>query len=234
MPRFGDPVPDWTAPAWPSGAPLAGRFVRLERLDPARHAADLYAANRVDDSIWDYMGYGPFTDSAAYGAWVESMAAERDPWFLAIIDEATGKPAGVASYLRITPAQGTIEVGHICLSPSLQRTPAATEAMFLMMDWAFGAGYRRYEWKCDALNLPSRRAAQRYGFSFEGIFRQHMIYKGRNRDTAWFAIIDREWPELRTAFQTWLQPGNFEGDRQLCRLSDLTAPQLFSRDPGLG
>jgi RimJ/RimL family protein N-acetyltransferase len=234
MPRFGEPIPDWTPPPWPGTEPLSGCFGRLERLDPARHAADLHEANLADDSIWDYLGYGPFAAAADYRAWADAMAAERDPWFWAIIDQATRKPAGVASYLRITPAQGVIEVGHICLSPALQRTPAATEAMFLMMDWAFGAGYRRYEWKCDALNKPSRRAAQRLGFSYEGTFRQHMIYKGRNRDTAWFAITDRDWPALRAAFQTWFAPGNFEGGKQIRRLSDLTAPHLVSRDPGAG
>jgi len=233
MPKFGEPIPNWTAPAWPDETPLEGRFVRLERLDPARHAAELHRANSADDSIWDYMPYGSFADAAAYRAWADAQAAERDPWFLTIIDKTTGLPAGVASYLRITPTQGVIEVGHICLSPALQRTPAATEAMFLMMDWAFGAGYRRYEWKCDSLNLPSRRAAQRYGFSYEGTFRQHVIYKGRNRDTAWFAIIDRDWPELRKAYQTWLAPGNFEGNQQIRRLSELTAPLLVARDPAL-
>lgn len=231
MPTFGEPIPNWTPPPWPGNDVMSGRFVRLERLDPASHAADLHTANRADDSIWGYLGYGPFATAAEYRAWVEGVVAERDPWFLAIIDQATKKPAGVASYLRITPAQGTIEVGHICLSPALQRTPAATEAMFLMMDWAFRAGYRRYEWKCDALNLPSRRAAQRLGFSYEGTFRQHMMYKGRNRDTAWFAMIDRDWPALRKAYQTWLAPENFEGGRQIRRLSELTAPHLANRDP---
>ena len=231
MPTFGEPIPNWTPPSWPGNDVMSGRFVRLERLDPARHAADLHAANRADDSIWDYLGYAPFATAAEYRAWAEGVVAERDPWFLAVIDQATKKPAGVASYLRITPAQGTIEVGHICLSPALQRTPAATEAMFLMMDWAFRAGYRRYEWKCDALNWPSRRAAQRLGFSYEGTFRQHMMYKGRNRDTAWFAMIDRDWPALRKAYQTWLAPENFEGGRQIRRLSELTAPHLVNRDP---
>ncbi len=233
MPTFGELIPNWVPPAWPGDDPMAGRFARLERLDPARHAGDLHQANLADDAIWDYLPYGPFAEAAAYRGWAEGMAAERDPWFLAIIDQATRKPAGVASYLRITPTHGSIEVGHICLSPALQRTPAATEAMFLMMDWAFAAGYRRYEWKCDSLNLPSRRAAQRYGFSYEGTFRHHIIYKGRNRDTAWFAITDRDWPGLRQAYQAWLAPENFEGDRQIRRLSDLTAPHLFSRDPAL-
>ena len=145
---------------------------------------------------------------------------------------AGGRAEGVASYLRITPAVGSIEVGHICLSPRLQATVAATEAMFLMMDWAFASGYRRYEWKCDALNLPSRRAAERFGFSYEGTFRQATIYKGRNRDTAWFAMVDRDWPGLQRAYRTWLDPANFDAaGRQRQRLSDLTRPCLVSRDP---
>lgn len=146
-----------------------------------------------------------------------------DPLFFAIIDAATSSPTGVASYLRITPAAGSIEVGHLHYSPGLQRTPAGTEAMFLMMQWAFANGYRRYEWKCDSLNAPSRAAAERLGFLFEGIFRQATIYKGRSRDTAWFSIIDAEWPLLRKAFQTWLLPENFGPDgRQQTRLSELT------------
>ena len=153
-----------------------------------------------------------------------------DPLFFAILDLADGKAAGVSSHLRITPAAGSIEVGHIHYSPRLQRSPAATEAMFLMMRWAFEAGYRRYEWKCDALNAASRAAAQRLGLSFEGIFRQATVYKGRNRDTAWYAAIDAEWPALREAFLAWLDPGNFDRDgRQRTRLSDRTHPLLEQR-----
>ena len=148
-----------------------------------------------------------------------------DPLFHAIIDSATGKAIGVASYLRIDPASGSIEVGHINYSPLLQRTPAATEAMYLMMQRVFELGYRRYEWKCDALNARSRAAAQRYGFSFEGVFRQATVYKGRNRDTAWYAAIDQEWPALQAAFLQWLDPANFDQDgRQRVRLADLTGP----------
>lgn len=226
---------NWTAPRAPDAAVLDGRLVRLERLDPLRHAHELFAANRSDDSIWDYLGYGPFAEEAPYREWVAGMAAQSDPWFYAIRDRAKGKTLGVASYLRITPVHGVIEVGHICLSPELQRTPAATEALFLMADWAFQAGYRRYEWKCDSLNLPSRRAAQRLGFSHEGVFRQHMIVKGRNRDTAWFAITDRDWPALRFAYLTWLDQANFGPDgRQKQSLSDLTRPHLVQADPVLG
>jgi RimJ/RimL family protein N-acetyltransferase len=231
MPTFGELLPVWIAPRLPDAPVIEGRFARLERLDAGAHAADLHAANRADDAIWDYLPYGPFEDAAGYRTWAEAMAAQDDPLFYAIRDRSTGRAAGVASYLRITPAHGTIEVGHINLSPALQRTRAATEAMFLMMDWVFSAGYRRYEWKCDALNLPSRRSAQRLGFSYEGTFRHHMIYKGRNRDTAWFAITDGDWPALRAAFGTWLAPANFEGDRQVRSLRSLTRPLLAAADP---
>jgi RimJ/RimL family protein N-acetyltransferase len=233
MRQYGEALPGWVAPVAPDRAVLKGRYARLERLSVA-HAADLHGANAVDDRIWDYLPYGPFADLTGYRGWVESVAGGADPCFYAIIDTATGKALGVASYLRITPASGSIEVGHINYSAALQRTPAATEAMFLMMDWAFGAGYRRYEWKCDALNLPSRRAAARLGLSYEGIFRQATVYKGRNRDTAWFAAIDKEWPALKAAYQRWLDPGNFGADgKQRESLADLTRPLLYARDPFL-
>ncbi len=232
--RFGEPVPNWTPPPRPGPEVLEGRWTRLERLGPERHAAEIHAANRADDAIWDYMAHGPFGSEAEWRAWAERAAAREDPFFYAVRDLGTGGAAGVASFLRIAPEAGSIEVGSITFAPALQRTPAATEAMFLMMGWAFGAGYRRYEWKCDALNLPSRRAAQRLGFSFEGVFRQHMVVKGRNRDTAWFAMIDKEWPALREAFGAWLDPSNFDGEgRQRVSLSSLTAPVLVARDPGL-
>lgn len=231
--EVGWPVPGWKAPLPPDAPVLEGRFARLERLDPALHARELHAANQGDDWIWDYLGYGPFQTAADYHRWAEQMAAEQDPWFYAIRDLASGRVAGVASYLRITPAQGVIEVGHICLSPALQGTCAATEAMALMAGWVFAAGYRRYEWKCDALNRPSRRAAERLGFSYEGTFRQHMVYKGRNRDTAWFAMTDADWGKLRPCYDRWLQPENFGPDgTQRQSLSDLTRPHLATRDPG--
>ena len=222
---IGFPVPEWTPPPVPSRNVLHGRFCRVERLDPARHAADLHAANSADAAarMWTYLGYGPFASAEAYRAWAERMAAMSDPQFYAIVDAASGRAVGVASYLRIDPAAGSIEVGHIAYSPALQRTPAATEAMFLLMQQAFALGYRRYEWKCDALNAPSRAAAQRLGFVFEGIFRQALVYKGRNRDTAWFAIIDRDWPALQRAYEHWLAPANFdEAGQQRTSLSELT------------
>lgn len=232
LPRFGAPVGDWTPPQAPDVTLLEGRHVRLERLDADLHSGELHEANSPDDAMWDYMPYGPFHSAATHHRWARDMAAKTDPWFFTLRDLRTGHCGGVASWLRITPEQGSIEVGHIALAPRLQRTIAATEAMFLMMDWAFAAGYRRYEWKCDALNLPSRRAAQRLGFSYEGVFRQHMIYKGRNRDTAWFAVIDKDWPALKEAFGAWLAPSNFDAEgRQRERLGDLTRLVRVASDP---
>ncbi len=203
---------------------MPGIHVQLEPLRADLHAADLHRAMRADDRIWDYLGYGPFASEADYHRWISSVEAGEDPMFYALRDLKTGRCGGVASYLRISPGDGVIEVGHICLTPEMQSTIAATEAMALMMAWAFDAGYRRYEWKCNALNLPSRRAALRLGFRYEGTFRQAAIVKGRNRDTAWYSVIDRDWPSLRACFDTWLAPGNFDAQgRQRQRLSDLTA-----------
>lgn len=232
--RFGDPVPDWVVPSRPTMAPLTGRYARLVRLDADTHAADLHRANSADDAIWDYLPYGPFSSAAAYHRWARQVTSGDDPLFYAVQSVETGHFCGVASYLRITPDMGTIEVGHINFAPELQRSRAATEALFLMMQWAFDAGYRRFEWKCDALNIPSRRAAQRLGFSYEGTFRQAAIVKGRNRDTAWFACIDSEWPALREAYRAWLDPSNFRADgQQVERLSDLTRLVRVAADPAL-
>ena len=231
---LGQPVPGWTAPLAPTGVVLDGHFVRLERMDPDTHAADLHRAYIGHDALWDYMPYGPFPSAAGYHRWAKDTATGEDPLFYVLRDKASGHCGGVASYLRITPAAGSIEVGHICLSPEIARGRVWTEAMFLMMDWAFRAGYRRYEWKCNALNMASRRAAQRLGFSYEGIFRQAAVVKGRNRDTAWFAIIDAEWPALREAYAAWLSPRNFDAKgRQKERLSDLTRLVRVAEDPGL-
>jgi RimJ/RimL family protein N-acetyltransferase len=229
----GAPLPDWTAPPHPPREPMTGRLCRIEPLDPGRHAEDLYRANSLDTDgrNWTYMNYGPFDSFAAYRRWMEGFCLGEDPLFHAIVDSANGTAVGVASYHRIDPRIGVIEVGHINYSPLLQRKPAATEAMYLMMKRAFELGYRRYEWKCDSLNAPSRAAAQRLGFSYEGIFRQATIYKGRSRDTAWYAAIDKEWPELERAFLRWLDPANFDGQgRQRVRLSALTAPILKQLD----
>lgn len=230
----GEPVPAWRAPQRPSGETLTGRYARLERLNADAHAAVLHRANGASDAIWDFLPYGPFSSAAAYHRWVREVEDGPDPLFYAIEDLDTGQFGGVASYLRIAPEAGSIEVGHINLSPQLQRRRAATEAMYLMMKWAFEAGYRRYEWKCDARNLGSRRAAERLGLSFEGVFRQAAVVKGRNRDTAWFAAIDKEWPALREAFETWLSPRNFDArGRQREPLSDLTRLVRVTSDPAL-
>lgn len=222
---IGFPVPGWTARPKPPRSAIEGRFARIEMLDADAHAAHLHAANAADKEgrIWTYLPYGPYPDAAPYRDWVAQMAKSEDPLFHAIIDRASGKAVGVASYLRIDAAVGVIEVGHINYAPALQRTSAATEAMYLLMKRVFDElGYRRYEWKCDALNAPSRAAAERLGFAYEGLFRQATMYKGRNRDTAWYAIIDKDWPRIRGAFETWLAPANFDGDgRPRRRLSDM-------------
>lgn len=213
----------WRRPPAPGPMTIEGRYARLVPL-AAEHAGALHAANAVDDGIWTYLAYGPFADAAAYAAWVDRVAGRADPCFFAIFPAGGATPLGVAALMRVDVDNGVVEVGHICLSPGLQRRVAASEAILLLAAWAFEAGYRRFEWKCDAGNAPSRRAAARYGFAFEGVFRQHMIVKGRNRDTAWFAMIDRDWPELRAAHQRWLDPDNFDAaGRQRERLGDLTA-----------
>ncbi len=212
---IGFPVPGWTARPRPPRSAIAGRFCRIEPLQADRHAADLHAANLEDREhrIWTYLPYGPYASLADYQAWVAQVQQSEDPLFHAVIDTATGKAVGVASYLRIEPAVGVIEVGHINYAPALQHTSASTEAMYLMMCRVFDElGYRRYEWKCDSLNGPSCKAAQRLGFRFEGIFRQATMYKGRNRDTAWYAITDQEWPARKAAYEAWLASANFTAD----------------------
>jgi RimJ/RimL family protein N-acetyltransferase len=177
--------------------------------------------------MWTYLSCGPFSTLTDFREWMETTAGSRDPLFFAIVDAARERAVGIASYLRIMPGSGSIEVGYLAYSPLLQRTPAATEAIYLLMERAFALGYRRFEWKCDALNAPSRSAAQRLGFSYEGLFRQATVYKGRSRDTAWYSVIDGEWPALREAFRRWLAPENFDADgAQRLRLSDLTRPLL--------
>lgn len=226
----GAALPGWTPPPAPPHAAMSGAWVELVPLS-GLHAEDLFAAWAGEPELWTYMGHGPFADVAALRAWIVSVEASQDPQFYAI-RKTSGPVCGVASYLRITPKDGVIEVGNICFGRALQGTPAATEAMVLMMARAFELGYRRYEWKCNALNLSSRRAAQRLGFSWEGLFRQHMIIKGANRDTAWFSILDGEWPALQAAYAQWLAPENFDASgRQKVALSALTAPLLSARDP---
>jgi RimJ/RimL family protein N-acetyltransferase len=231
---IGFPVPGWTARPRPDRSVMAGRWCRVEPLEPERHGQALLAANEADREgrMWTYLPYGPFADHGSYATWLARAAESDDPLFHAVVDASSGRALGVASFLRIEPAVGVIEVGHIAYAPALQRTPAATEAMYLMMRRVFDElGYRRYEWKCDALNEPSRRAAERLGFTFEGTFRQATLYKGRNRDTAWYSIIDKEWPERKAAFEAWLEPGNFDAlGRQRARLSPACAGS--GRAPG--
>ena len=221
---IGFPLENWKKRLPPPQTVIEGQYCRLEPLNPAVHAADLYQAYQADSKgrLWTYLSYGPFITFEAYETWLQNNCLDDDPLFYTIIHSITGQAVGVASYLRIEPNTGVIEVGHINYSPQLQKTPAATEAMFLMMRRVFDElGYRRYEWKCDALNAPSRRAALRLGFTFEGIFRQATMYKNRNRDTAWYSIIDKEWPALKTGLEAWLNPANFDVQgQQRQRLAD--------------
>ncbi|MHA6264984.1 GNAT family N-acetyltransferase [Arenibacterium sp. CAU 1754] len=231
---IGPVVENWRVPPRPDGAVLTGRHARLEPLDADTHSALLFRTYAGQDWVWDYMPYGPFSSAAQYHRWVRDTVANPDHLFYAIMDLETGEYGGVASFLRIQPEAGSIEVGNINYAPALQRTRAATEAMVLMMRWAFESGYRRYEWKCNALNRPSRAAAQRLGFSFEGVFRQALVVKGRNRDTAWFAAIDKEWPALSEAYRVWLDPSNYDANgKQIERLSDLTQLVRVASDPTL-
>ena len=223
---IGDPVPAFEGARPPALATLEGRFCRLEKLAVA-HSRDLFEALQADESgaLWTYLSESPPVDLGEMTAWVERVSDKADPAFYALIERSSGRCLGRAAYMRIAPAAGSIEVGSILYSPGLQRTPVATEAMYLMMQHAFDAlGYRRYEWKCDSLNEPSRRAAERLGFTYEGIFRQALVYKGRNRDTAWYAIIDQDWPAIRQGFQAWFDPANFdESGRQKHSLATFIA-----------
>ncbi|MDD0842449.1 GNAT family N-acetyltransferase [Pseudomonas sp. Gutcm_11s] len=213
----------WQARPFPPHQVLQGRFIRLEPLSNTHHGDDLWAALQGPDPVlWDYLPYGPFTERTAFDAWLAANADSRDPQFYAVID-TQGRALGLLSYLRIAPKDGCIEIGHIAFGAAMQRTPGATEAVFLLARHAFDdLGYRRFEWKCNARNARSMRSAERFGFSYEGLFRQHMIVKGENRDTAWFAIIDGEWPACRTAFERWLAADNFDAEgRQKRRLEEL-------------
>ena len=212
---IGQPLPGWRARQRPNAITLRGRFCRLEPLDPAVHGpalAEAYAlANEPRD--WTYMASGPFDSDPAFYQYLSTSARSDDPRHYAVVDSRSGKAAGTLALMRQDPANGVIEVGHVMFSPLLQRTPAATEAQYLLMHYVFDVlGYRRYEWKCDSLNAGSRKAAERLGFQFEGIFRQAVVYKGRNRDTAWFSVIDSEWPKLDDAFTAWLKDDNFDTD----------------------
>jgi RimJ/RimL family protein N-acetyltransferase len=225
---IGFPLPNWTKRSLPPRTPMIGRYCRLEPLDADRHGKQLYAAHgeEADESNWTYLSVDAPASFAEYYAWLKEVSSHEDPFFHAIVNAESGAALGVAAFMRIEPTIGVIEVGNINFSSRLKRTRAATEAIYLTMKRVFDElGYRRYEWKCDSLNAPSRAAADRYGFCFEGLFRQALVYKGRNRDTAWYSIIDREWPAIKAAFEHWLHPSNFDlAGIQHQRLSMLTRP----------
>ena len=218
----------WTPALRPDARTLEGRHCRLEKLDAARHGEDLWAAFENHDSLWDYLGYGSFAGRDAFFQWLAGRVPLTDPLSYAVIDRQADRALGIITLMEVRPDSGVIEVGHIVFSPQLQRTPTATEAIALAGRHVFrDLGYRRFEWKCNAANAPSRRAAERFGFVAEGVFRQHMIIKGRNRNTAWFSIVDHEWPLVERAFDRWLAPGNFgpRGEQKLA-LSQMTARHL--------
>lgn len=225
-PALGEPLARTGPWPRPERRVFEGRLVRLEPVDAARHARQLYRASHEDEAarrVWTYLFRGPYPDEAAFRAWAEEAQGSADPLFLAVVERSSGRAMGVVSLMRIEPAMGVIEVGNIWYAPALQRTALPTEAMRLLFAHVFDElGYRRLEWKCNALNAPSRRAALRLGFTFEGIFRQHMVVKGRNRDTAWYAMLDREWPAIGAAYAAWLEPSNFDAaGRQRRRLEEL-------------
>ncbi|RST83114.1 N-acetyltransferase [Aquibium carbonis] len=215
----------WTPRPRPARAPLEGRLVRLEPLDAARHGDGLYAASTAPgaEERFRWLFENAPADRGSFQLWLEKSAASEDPLFFVVVDKATGRVLGRQALMRIDPAFGVIEIGNICWGPEMARRPAATEAFFLFARHVFDdLGYRRYEWKCNHRNEPSKRAAERFGFTFEGVFRQHMIVKGENRDTAWFSIIDQEWPALRAGFEAWLDAANFDArGHQLQRLEAL-------------
>ncbi|MBM9595775.1 GNAT family N-acetyltransferase [Roseitranquillus sediminis] len=225
------PLADWRPPPLPPRTPIEGRYVQLEPLG-AEHALALHEAFAEDSegTIWRFLPVGPF-GADGYAKWIEGARLLHDPLHFAVRME-DGRLGGTLSLMRMAPAVGSIEAGWLTFAPRLQRTREATEAVFLLMRWAFESGYRRFEWKCDAANRPSRAAAQRFGLSYEGVFRQAAVVKGRNRDTAWFAAIDAEWPRLREAFETWLASANFDANgRQRHSLAESTRPILVARDP---
>lgn len=221
----GDSLPNWAARQMPGNVRLQGSFCRLEPLNADRHAADLYSAYNAspDGRDWTYMFAGPFQSVEEYYRYAESSARSSDPKHYAVIDTSTGKAVGTLALMRIDPTNGVIEVGNVAFSPLMKQKPASTEAQFLIMRYVFDElNYRRYEWKCDSLNEPSRKAADRLGFSFEGIFRQAVIYKERSRDTAWYSILDKEWPALKEASIAWLSAANFDSNgAQIKTLTDI-------------
>jgi len=234
MGEFGFEVPDWVVPERPPHEVFEGQHARLEPFSVQDHAAGLWDAFAEDTEgqVWDYLPDGPFVSLSQFHKFARGQEPSVDPLFFAIRDVETGKLGGFLSFLRIMPEAGSIEVGYITFAPRIQNTKTGTEAVILMARKAFELGYRRFEWKCNALNLGSRRAAERYGFSYEGVFRQAAVIKGCNRDTAWFAMIDSEWDAINAAYTRWLEPRNFVSTgREIHSLRDMTAPILVSRDP---
>jgi len=231
--KLGEIVEGFSIPPHPRGVSLKGKLVDLKPLKADEFAEELFQSNLLDEKgiNWTYLPYGPFETAVEYANWIKSFGEDDDPVFLAIVSKKLNIAIGIASYLKINRSVGLIEVGHINYSPLLQKTTEGTEAMYLMMKWAFDNGYRRYEWKCNALNLGSRRAAQRLGFSYEGVFRQMTISKGRNRDTAWLAIIDKEWQDVEKCFVQFLADKNFDDEgKAKVSLSSLTRPLLYKLD----
>jgi RimJ/RimL family protein N-acetyltransferase len=223
-----NPLSRWHARPLPGPETHEGRYVHLVPLSAESHTADLWDGVQGHDEVWDYLADGPYASEADLAGAIEQKAAGTAAVVLAIVPKSSGRAEGYASYMRMDPANGVLEVGNILMAPTLQKTTAATEAMYLMARHVFeDLGYRRYEWKCNANNAPSRRAALRYGFTFEGIFRQHMIVKGQNRDTAWFSMLDGEWPARKAAFEAWLDPANFDGQgRQRQTLTQIAGRSL--------
>ena len=219
--QLGPPV-DKTPAERPGPVALDGRFGSVVRLNAVQHGAALWALVQGHDRLWDYMSNGPFADAPSFAVWLAEREKLADPYYYAIL-EPSGRAVGLTTLVNIQPAMRCVEVGHIVYSPALQRTPLASEAQYLLARYAFETlRYRRYEWKCNALNKPSYRAALRFGFTFEGVFRQHQIVKGRSRDTAWFSILDSEWPARKAAFERWLAPGNFDANgKQRVSLAEL-------------
>ncbi len=214
----------WQPASLPDTRTLQGRFIRLEKLDTARHGDGLWEALEgpaADRRLWDYLFVGPFPERSAFDDYLAGLEDSTDPWFYTVIDQQTGAIDGFLSLMSIVPNAGRIEIGHVTFGASMQRTPKATEAVYLLAKESFSLGNRRLEWKCNANNARSKRAAERFGFSFEGTFRQHSVFKGQNRDTAWYSIIDSEWPAVRQAFETWLSVDNFKDGQQIRTLEQL-------------
>ncbi|WP_213878014.1 GNAT family protein [Pseudomonas sp. dw_358] len=204
-------VVDWQTAQPPSRETQTGRYIRLEKLEPARHSEDLWEALQgpeADQALWDYLPYGPFTDREKFDIWLDGYATSADPLGFCVVDLKTGKAQGILSLMSTVPLHGRVEIGHVAFGAVMQRTPKGTEAVYLLAKLAFAQGYRRVEWKCDDANARSKRAALRFGFTSEGVFRQHMVVKGHNRDTAWFSILNSEWPAIALAFEAWLAPLN--------------------------